>query len=176
LGFWRFAWGLYCMKLAKLLLILLPPISFFYSCELFSATATGSFLVSATVLNTCTVATTPLVFGNYTSAQVDQTNTVTVTCTVGTGYTLGLDAGAASGATVTTRAMTGGGSGTDTLPYFLYSDAGRTTNWGNSSGTWVSNTATLTPTIHTVYGRILASITSASVGAYTDTINITVTY
>jgi spore coat protein U-like protein len=121
------------------------------------------------------VAAPTLVFGEYSSAQVDAETTITVTCTIGTGYTLGLNAGAASGATVTTRAMTLM-TGTDTLAYALYSNPGHTTNWGNSSGSWVSGTAVLLPNTHTVYGRIAASITSASAGAYTDTIGMTVTY
>src|SRR5579871_5064588 len=96
------------MRLSKLVLILFSVGSAIYFETLLSSTATGSFAVSSTVLSACVVATTPLLFGNYSAAQTDQTNTITVTCTVGTNYTLGLDAGTSTSATVTTRKMTGG--------------------------------------------------------------------
>jgi spore coat protein U-like protein len=39
--------------------------------------------------------------------------------------------------------MLGGNGGQNTLGYQLFSDAARTINWGNSSGTnWVSGTGT----------------------------------
>jgi spore coat protein U-like protein len=51
----------------------------------------------------------PLAFGNYSSAQLDATTTLTASCTVGTPYTVGLDAGLGTGATTTTRKMTSHG-------------------------------------------------------------------
>lgn len=137
--------------------------------------ATTTFAVTATVISTCIVAATPLAFGNYdaSGADTDATNTVTVTCTSGTSYDVGLDAGGGSGATVATRKMT---SGANTLDYTLYSDAGRTTVWGDTVGTdTVNATAGVLPTAHTVYGRI-PSGQYVPTGLYTDTINVTVTY
>lgn len=140
-------------------------------------TATTSFLVTATVLKFCTVVATPMAFGNYTSSTAAlSTSTITVTCTAGTGYDIGLDAGGASGATVTTRQMSGTTVTTARLNYFLYSDSGRTVNWGNTVGTDTVNlTAGAVPIISTVYGRVPAGQFVAP-DAYLDTINVTVTY
>ena len=96
-----------------------------------------------------------------------------VTCTNTTPYTVGLDAGTFTGATVTTRRMTGPAAAP--LSYSLFSDAGRTTNWGNTAGSWVSGTGNGSSQTLNVYGRIPAA-QYATPGAYTDTITVTVTY
>lgn len=142
-----------------------------------AATATTSFLVTATVLKFCTVVATPMAFGNYTSSTVAETTSeITVTCTNGTPYDIGLSAGTAAGATVTTRQMSGTTVTAARLNYFLYSDTGRTVNWGNTVGTdTVHITAGATPIISTVYGRVPAGQFVAP-DAYLDTIAVTVTY
>lgn len=141
-----------------------------------ATTATATFPVSATVLSTCLVAATPLLFGNYdpnSTADLDATNTVTVTCTSGASYDVGLDAGTGTGATVASRKMS---FGTNVLNYTLYQDATRTTVWGNTVGTdTVNATATAGSNIHTVYGRV-PSGQNVPAGAYTDNITVTVTY
>jgi len=137
------------------------------------ATSTATFQVTATVASSCTVAATNLAFGNYTLAQLDGSSTITATCTNGTTYSIGLDAGTFSGATTSTRRMTGpSASG---LSYSLYSDSGRTTNWGNVTGSWVSGTGTGAAQTLSVYGRIPASQT-ASIGNYADTVTVTITF
>lgn len=145
-----------------------------------AATATGSMTVSATVLTACSVTPGALAFGNYdpTSATAkDATASIGVTCTAGTAYTLGLDAGAGSGATTTARKMTLV-AGSATLNYAIYNDSGRTTNWGNTSGTGAltgtSSLVSLTQTF-TAYGRIPVSQT-ATAGAYADTVTVTLSY
>lgn len=72
-----------------------------------AATTTTTFQVTATVNSACTVSATNLTFGVYdpSAAAHDDTSTVTVTCTKATAYDIGLDAGLAAGATVTTRQM-----------------------------------------------------------------------
>ena len=137
------------------------------------ATSTGNFQVSATVASSCTVAANTVAFGNYTLAQLDGTSTITATCTNGTTYTIGLSAGTFSGATTTTRKMTvPSASG---LSYSLYSDSGRTANWGNVAGSWVSGTGTGAAQSLTVYGRIPAA-QSALIGSYSDTVTVTITF
>ncbi len=139
-------------------------------------TSTATFTVTATVLPTCTVVGgVPLAFGVVTpGSQRDGSVTVSATCTLGTPYTLALDAGTGSGATVASRRMT---SGSDTLQYTLYQDAGRTTLWGDGTGgTSVrSSTGTGLTQSFTVYGRVPSNAT-APVGSYTDTITVTATY
>src|SRR5437764_1211679 len=72
-----------------------------------AATVTTTFGVSATVQATCLVSATALAFGTYTGVVANSTSSVSVTCTNTTPYTVGLSAGLATGATVTTRKMTG---------------------------------------------------------------------
>lgn len=135
--------------------------------------ATTTFGVSATVLKDCVVSATALAFGNYTGAVNNAASTITVTCTNTTAYTVGLSAGLASGATVTARKMQ---NGTALLPYALYSNSARTTNWGNTSATnWVSGIGTGAAQPLTVYGQIAAGL-YATPGSYADTITATVTY
>ncbi len=139
-----------------------------------AATATGSIAVSATVLSFCTVSAASLPFGNYSSVVVNLTTTVTATCTTGTAYNVGLDAGQGTGATVAARKMTL--SAGNTLTYGLYSDTGHSTVWGN---TIMTNTVTGTGTgiaqPLTVYGQIPAGQFAAP-GSYTDTVAVTLTY
>lgn len=143
-----------------------------------AATTTTTFQVTATVNSACTVSATNLTFGIYdpSAAAHDDTSTVTVTCTKATAYDIGLDAGLAAGATVTTRKMQHG-TLTDLLNYSLYSDAGRTTNWGNTVSTDTVHVASATGAAenHTVYGRI-ATGQYVTAGSYADTITVTVTY
>ncbi|HEX4894717.1 MAG TPA: spore coat U domain-containing protein [Solimonas sp.] len=139
-------------------------------------TATGSFLVSTTVLKSCTVAPTPLAFASYSpSGDVDGTSTIAVLCTLNTPYKIALDKGA-NGAAVTTRKMKLT-TGADTLNYSLFSDSNRSANWGETLGTdTVDATGTGLLVTHTVYGRIAASQTTSPAGIYNDTIQVTVNY
>lgn len=138
-----------------------------------ASTATTTFTVSAQVVATCTIAATNLSFGNYTGVVNTATSTITAQCTNTTPYNIGLNAGNASGATVTTRAMQ---NGTTLLGYSLYSDSGRTINWGNTVGTdTVSKTADGAADALTVYGQIPAGEYVAP-GAYSDTITATITW
>jgi spore coat protein U-like protein len=58
----------------------------------------------------------------------------------------------------------------------LYSDSGRTTNWGNTVGTdTVSGTGTGSAQSLTAYGRIPSQPTPAP-ATYSDTIVVTLTY
>jgi len=141
-----------------------------------AATSTASLAVSATVAAACSVSTTTLPFGTYdptSGTALANTATITTTCTNGTTYDIGLDAGAGTGATVSNRLMT---SGANTLAYGLFADAGHTTNWGNTVGTdTVAGTGTGLGQAAIVYGQIAAS-TPANIGAYADTVLVTVTY
>lgn len=143
-----------------------------------AATSTTTFGVSATVSASCSVSATALSFGTVdvlAGTATDATTTVDVTCTNGTTYNVGLDAGTGSGATVTARKMTG--STTNTLNYSLYSDSGRTTNWGNTVGTdTVASTGSGSAQSLTVYGRVPSGQSATTVDTYNDTITVTVTY
>lgn len=135
------------------------------------------------LLEACTVSTAPLVFGNYdptSGAAVDSTGTVTVTCTavtsISVNYTIALGTGL--GGSYSPRQMT---SGVNALPYNLYTNASRSTVWGDGSGgtSLVSDGYTLGLLVvtrdYTAYGRIPGSQNVAA-GAYADTVVVTVTY
>lgn len=133
--------------------------------------------ISATVVEACAVTATNLAFGTYDPtalSPVDATSSITVTCTPGTVFSVGLNAGTTAGATVTSREMA---SGSDRLGYGLYQDTARSVNWGNTPGTDTPTAATagLTASVLTAYGRVPAQQAVAA-GSYTDTVTITVSY
>lgn len=142
-----------------------------------AATATDTMAVSATVQSACIVSANALAFGSYnptSGTNLDATTTLSVTCTSGTSYTVGLSTGNGSGATVANRKLT---NGANSLSYALYQDASRTTNWGNTAGTDTpaSAVAGSSATSLTVYGRV-ASGQNVPAGTYTDSVTITVNY
>ncbi len=141
-----------------------------------AATTTATFTVTADVQTTCNITAQNLNFGAYTGVQLDSTTTLTVTCSNGVPWTIGLNAGTSPGATVSTRKMTGPGA--DLLPYNLYEDAGHTINWDNTGGAGVlsgTGAGSGTPQPETVYGRIPAGA-FVGPGAYSDTITATLTF
>jgi len=130
------------------------------------------------VLKVCLISNGTLNFGNYnptaTSALTGST-TVTLTCTPGSSYNIGMNAGSGTGGTVTLRQMTNGAA---TLGYELFRDSGYSNNWGNTVGTdtlsGTTSTSSLTNTIN-VYGEIPANEV-AGAGSYADSVTMTVTY
>jgi len=145
-----------------------------------AATATSTFQVTANVATQCTVSAADLNFGTVDplGGNVDQTTTVTVRCTKNTSYTIGLNAGTTTGATLAQRLMA---NGSDTMNYNLYTDAGRTTVWGNSAAApaWVSGAGAGmgSPQVLTVYGRVPSGQSNLAVGSFAETaITVTVTY
>jgi spore coat protein U-like protein len=143
------------------------------------ATATGPMTVTATVASTCAVGASTLAFASATSAaiaagNVDATGAIVVNCTSGSSYTVSLDAGTGTGATIASRKMT---SGAQLLSYSVYTTAARTTVWGDSAAgsATVAGVGTGASQTLAAYGRIFAG---QVVGAatYADTVNVTVTY
>jgi spore coat protein U-like protein len=138
------------------------------------SSATTSFNITAVIPASCLVSATNMAFGAYTGVATNSTSTLSVTCTNTSAYNVGLNAGTASNATVTNRSMTGPGGAL--LHYSLFSNSGRTTNWGNTVGTdTVAGTGNGNAQSLTVYGQIPAA-QSVAPGSYTDTITATLTY
>jgi spore coat protein U-like protein len=138
------------------------------------SSATASFTVTATVAPSCTVSASALSFGNYSGLLIDASSAVTVNCTNLTAFNIGLNAGTATGATVSARKMTSPASAT--LSYKLFRDSGRTQNWGNTVGTdTLSTVANGTAVQYAVFGRLPAG-QSVNPAVYSDTIIATVTY
>ncbi len=150
-------------------------------CPACSSSMEGSsdttFTVSATVASNCLVSATTLDFGStgVLNANVDSTNTISVTCTNGTPWNASLSAGSGVGGTVALRKMTGPGGAT--IDYTIYRNAGRTEVWGDgTSGTFtLSGTGTGLAQAQTGYGRVPAQSTPAA-ATYTDTVVVTITY
>lgn len=142
----------------------------------YAATTTSTFQVQLTITAQCIInSAANLNFGSQgiLSSNVDQSSTLSVQCTNTTPYNIGLDAGTGTGATVAVRKMT---SGANTINYSLYTDAARTTVWGNTISTdTVAATGNGSAQNYTVYGRTPSQTTPAP-GAYADTITVTVTY
>jgi spore coat protein U-like protein len=139
-------------------------------------TSQTTFQVTANVVAACSVSASTLGFGAYDPAAGspnDSGTALQVTCTTGAAYTIGLNAGTGTGATVAARKMT---LSSNTLDYSLYQDSGRTTVWGNTPGTdTVASTGNGAQQSFGVYGRISAA-QNVPAGSYSDTITVTVTF
>ena len=148
-----------------------------------AATRTATFGVSATVNPNCLVSATALNFGGY-DGTVDATSTsnISVRCSTGTTFAVGLSAGNVGG-TFAQRLLSG--SGTNKLQYNLFTSAAATTVWGES----ISASTTTMPGLgagmasgsaqpFTVYGVLPNTLANqgAPTGVYNDTITVTVTY
>lgn len=138
-----------------------------------AATATTTFSVTANVVTTCNITATNMAFGDYSGVVLDATSTLDAVCSTGTPYTIGLNAGTGTGATVTSRKMTG--PGVELLDYGLFQDAGHTINWGDTAGTEVPGVGITAVQPYTVYGQIPAS-QFVQAGEYSDTITVTLTF
>lgn len=145
-----------------------------------SATATANLVVSLTITANCTIGASTVPFGSTSSllTAINQTGTLNVTCTNTTPYTVGLDGGNVATSTVTARLMAGTATGntTTTIPYQLYSDTGRSTVWGNTSGTWVTGTGSGTSQTLTVYGQVPTATITPKPDTYQSTVIATITF
>jgi spore coat protein U-like protein len=139
-----------------------------------AATATSSIGASASVSTVCTVNSAPLSFGEVAlSGATAGSTTVSVTCTDGGGYTVGLGDGLHSVAAQRNLV-----SGANALAYDLYKETGRTTRWGDTGAGLVSGAGTAVEQSLTVYGQVKAGqpLLSGNGALYTDTIMVTLTY
>jgi spore coat protein U-like protein len=133
-----------------------------------------TFTGTATVLGNCLVTATDINFGSQglLAANVDTTGSLSVTCTAGTAYNVGLDDGhQAAGPTGRAMAL-----GAHTVGYGLYRDAARSLVWGSTVGTnTAGGTGTGSAQPLAVYARVPPQATPPA-GAYADIIVVTVTY
>ena len=147
------------------------------SSSTWAATATTTFAVTANVVPTCSVSAAALNFGaaipNPISSNVDAQSAITATCSNGAGYTIALNGGTNAG-TVALRRLEAGGT---TINYTMYTDAGRSSIWGDGTiGTTLLNgSGSGAPQVIPVYGRI-PSGQAPGTGAYSDTVTVTITF
>ncbi len=141
----------------------------------YAATTIANFQVRMTIQADCRiVSASDLNFGTngVISANVEVNSSLNVQCTNLTPYTIGLNAGTGSGATVAARLMTLSGA---TIQYSLYSDAARTTVWGDAAANWVAATGNGASQLYSIFGRVPPQTTPVP-GLYTDTVTVTVTF
>lgn len=146
----------------------------------FAATDTTNLNVTITITSVCdihTVASLPVNFGTVasTATNVDQQGQLTVNCTPGTAYTIGLDNGQ-NGTDVNSRKMA---SGANLVPYQLYRAAARGAAdvWGSTTGVGgnvLSGSGTGVAVNVPVYGRTPS--TNFPTGTYNDVVIATITY
>ncbi len=140
-------------------------------------TVNANLAVQITITAACQInSAAPLNFGSngVLANNVDVDTTIVVQCTNSTPFNIGLGPGTGTGATFANRLMTATSGAT--IGYNLYTTAGRTTVWGNTSTTnWQPGTGTGAPQTFTVHGRVQAQTTPAA-GTYTDTVAVTLTY
>ena len=146
-----------------------------------AASATNTMPVSVNVINSCTVAATPMAFGAPTaigSINIDTTSTITLGCTNGAAYDVALDNGL--NATTGQRYMSNGATTPVKVPYNIFRDSAHSAAWGSTSGTGGNTSSGVAgvsgAVILTAYGRIPSTATSVGAGAYTDTVTVTVTF
>jgi spore coat protein U-like protein len=137
-----------------------------------AANTSSTLQVSVTVVTSCIVSTTSVVFGNSSGALKDFTGGVSVTCTNGMPYTIALDAGSGSGATVASRKLTNAAQASQTFNYLFYQDSTYRVVWGNTTGTdTVDSTGTGSAQSFSVYGRIFTD-QYLEAGAYVGTVTV----
>ena len=130
---------------------------------------------SATAQASCNVTPANLNFGSvgFLSSTKDATSSVSVLCTISLPYMVGLSGGNANVSDPTQRKMS---KGVEQITYGLYRDPARSQPWGSTSGTnTVSGTGSGASQSVPVYGRVPPQ-TTPSLGTYSDTVVVTVTY
>ena len=135
------------------------------------------FTVRATNNSSCTIATTALNFGNHANLNTAKTvtNSISVTCTAGTLYDVGLSNGSSGGTGPTSRLMKNIAT-SEAITYGIYRNAALSLPWGNTAGSnTVSATGNGVAQTYTGHGRVPIQPTPPSL-TYTDTIVVTVTY
>ncbi|MEO9336525.1 spore coat U domain-containing protein [Mesorhizobium sp. SB112] len=136
-------------------------------------TTRATFITQANVKANCKVTAQNINFGPHgvLDTAVDAPGGLSLSCTAGTSYSIGLNNGQ-TGTAPTQRRMT---LGSEAVIYGLYKDANRSQPWGNSGGTLASGTGAGSAQNIPIYGRVPAQQTP-SPGVYNDTVIVTVTY
>jgi spore coat protein U-like protein len=144
----------------------------------FGATAAGTLNVSATVVPTCSVSTTPVNFGNYDGSYIYTFGDVTVTCAQGTSYHIALDAGQAPDGSGYRRMS----NGTNYLLYALGNINVPGVNWGDADyantypyGMSYPDTGNGVAQAHSVTAELVPG-QNVPTGPYSDVVNVTVYY
>lgn len=155
----------YIIRLTNILLLIVPTLSLAWQKE--------SYIdVSATIIPFCTIYSDNINFGAYNIAKSDETTVISVLCTKGTEFIIGLDNGSYKNSDFNIRTMKYKSS---YLNYGLYQDKSRTINWGDGTSNSLFAVGTGTKQMFTIYGQILDN-QIVPPGNYLDTVNISLTF
>ncbi len=155
----------------------------FIAPAVFPGTVNNNLMVTATVISSCSIANSPVAFGNYdgvvanASTALTGNGSLTVTCTTASPANIQLGQGAnpASGSTPASPLRRTANGGSNFLNYSLFQDSSLSTVWGNTAGTGAAYTGTGTTNTVTVYGSV-PSGQNQPVGSYSDTVVASVTF
>ncbi|MDB4839303.1 spore coat protein U domain-containing protein [Amylibacter sp.] len=143
----------------------------------YAGTDTADLLVKSAILGACSITTTEMNFDEYDGTETIATGKVKHNCTLDTAtkITMGQGANANTDSNDTTplRRMKHGDN--DYLEYFIYSDIGRSTVWGNTEATSKGATGTGAEAEVLVYGTLPAGQAQPA-GNYLDTVLVTITF
>lgn len=148
----------------------------------FAGSDSDSLDVSASVSAVCTISAAPMSFGAYdpivanASSALTAQSDITVQCTDGAAASIVLGLGQNSDAGTDDdpkRRMSDGG--TELLSYGLFSDAGHSVIWGNSSNSDVEHTGTGAAAQLSVFGSIPGG-QNVKAGSYSDTVLATINF
>jgi spore coat protein U-like protein len=139
-----------------------------------NGSTSDAMTVTLVIESGCALTANDLEFGTATvlTSAVTANTSLSITCTSGTPYNVGIDAGTVTGSTTTTRLMTGGDS--ETVSFTLWQDAALSTAWGAEQDTdTYAGTGTGAAQSVTVYGQVPAQ-TTPSASTYSTTLTASV--
>lgn len=141
------------------------------SSHAFSAESTTTMDVSLTITAGCAITATAMTFPAPTALEeLNTTAQINITCSAGTPFEIGLDAGAHS-ADVAARDMQDAGT-LDTITYSIYQSGAHNVVWGNTQGVdTVASSGSGFVQQFAAYGNIPVPAVIPAAGTYTDTIN-----
>lgn len=142
-----------------------------------AATDTDTMQVSATVVNNCVVAASPMAFGTLSglgTTNIDTSATISLSCTPNAVYDVAMDLGLTG--VGGQRHLVNDSDASQTIPYGLYTNATRTNGWASGVGQTIVGTATGGSATLVAYGRIASTATAVTAGSYADTVTVTVTF
>jgi spore coat protein U-like protein len=163
------------MKVVKNTVIGLSMAAAFAS---YAAQDTANLNVSVSVTAACAIqsvnnTTWSTIDGNFITAANSSSGGVTVLCTNGTPYSIGLDNG--QNYNGTSRTLSDGNS--HSIAYGVYQDSGFTTAWGDiGSGSELTGSGSGSNQAATIYAQIPAGQAAVPAGNFSDVVVVTLDF
>jgi spore coat protein U-like protein len=143
----------------------------------FAATLAAGLMFASEARGACTISAASVNFGAYNvfnAAPLDSTGTVTCQC-ANNDRDVQVFLSAGQSGSYFPRTM---GKGSESLPYNLFTDAARTSIWGDGSGgtvAYFNNRPRTQVFVLTIYGRIYSGADVSS-GSYSDSVVATINF